>query len=121
MSPYCDKQQAGPLISTITDDIDAVQDFINSALLGIFVNLLTLVGMVGVMLWVSWRFALIALSVAPVLFFVVYWFTRRIKAASRAVRVVSSTTPWSAMAAARRSQRSASVTAMTCCRSARRR
>jgi subfamily B ATP-binding cassette protein MsbA len=81
-----DKARSGDLVTRVTDDIDAVQDFINSALLGIFVNLLTLVGMIGVMLWVSWQFAAIALSVAPVLFFVVYWFTRRIKAASRAVR-----------------------------------
>ena len=81
-----DKTRSGDLVTRVTDDIDAVQDFINSALLGIFVNLLTLVGMIGVMLWVSWRFALIALSVAPVLFIVVYWFTRRIKAASRTVR-----------------------------------
>ena len=42
--------------------------------------------MIGVMLWVNWRFTLIALSVAPLLFLVVYAFTRRIKAASRAVR-----------------------------------
>src|SRR5262249_39295564 len=81
-----DRARSGDLVTRVTDDIDAVQDFINSALLGIFVNLLTLVGMIGVMLWVSWRFAAIALSVAPVLFIVVYWFTRRIKAASRAVR-----------------------------------
>ena len=49
-------------------------------------NVLTLVGMIGVMLYINWRFTLIALSVAPVLLVVVYTFTRRIKKASRAVR-----------------------------------
>ena len=77
---------SGDLISRVIDDISSVQDFINSALLGIFVNVLTLVGMIGVMLWVNWRFTLIALSVAPILFGVVYVFTRKIKAAARAVR-----------------------------------
>lgn len=77
---------SGDLISRVIDDIGSVQDFINSALLGIFVNVLTLVGMIGVMLWVNWRFTLIALSVAPILFGVVYVFTRKIKAAARAVR-----------------------------------
>ncbi len=38
------------------------------------------------MLYVNWRFTLIALSVVPVLFAVVYYLTRRIKQASRAVR-----------------------------------
>jgi ATP-binding cassette subfamily B protein len=70
----------------VTSDIDAIQDFINSALLGFVVNILTLVGMVGVMLYIDWRFALVALSVAPVLGLVVYFYTRRIKKASRAVR-----------------------------------
>jgi subfamily B ATP-binding cassette protein MsbA len=81
-----DTASTGDLISRIVDDIDAVQDFISSALLGIFVNLLTLVGMVAVMWWVNWRFTLIALSVAPILFVIVHLFTRRIKAASKAVR-----------------------------------
>jgi subfamily B ATP-binding cassette protein MsbA len=81
-----DQTRTGDLVTRVTDDIGAVQDFINSALLGIIVNVLTLVGMIGVMFWVDWRFTLIALSVAPVLFVVVYVFTRRIKAASRAVR-----------------------------------
>jgi ATP-binding cassette subfamily B protein len=39
-----------------------------------------------VMLYLNWRFTLIALSVAPPLFLVVYTYTRRIKKASRDVR-----------------------------------
>lgn len=81
-----DEARTGDLISRVTDDIDAVQNFINSALLGIVVDLLTLVGMIGVMLYVNWKFTLIALSVVPALFAVVYYLTRRIKRASRAVR-----------------------------------
>jgi ATP-binding cassette subfamily B protein len=81
-----DKAQTGDLISRVTSDIGAVQDFINSALLGILVNVLTLIGMTAVMLYINWRFTLIALSIAPALFVVVYSFTRRIKKASRAVR-----------------------------------
>ena len=81
-----DKAQTGDLITRVTSDISAIQDFINSALLGMLVNSLTLVGMIGVMLYINWRFTLIALSIAPALFVVVYSFTRRIKQASRAVR-----------------------------------
>lgn len=81
-----DHARTGDLISRVTSDIGAVQDFINSALLGMIVNSLTLVGMIGVMLYVNWRFTLIALSIAPVLFALVYSFTRRIKNASRKVR-----------------------------------
>jgi ATP-binding cassette, subfamily B, bacterial len=78
--------RTGDLITRVTNDIDALQDFITTGLLGILVSVLTLVGMIGVMFYIDWRFTLVALSVAPLLFFVVYFYTRRIKKASRAVR-----------------------------------
>ncbi len=78
--------RTGDLITRVTSDIEAIQDFVTSALLGILLNVFTLVGMIGVMLYINWRFTLIALSVTPVLFLVVYFFTRQIKKASRAVR-----------------------------------
>ncbi len=81
-----DQSRSGDLITRVTSDIEAVQDFINSALLGMLVNVMTLVGMIGVMFYLDWRFTLIALSISPVLFVVVYHFTRRIKKASRNVR-----------------------------------
>ncbi|HZS05237.1 MAG TPA: ABC transporter ATP-binding protein [Blastocatellia bacterium] len=81
-----DQKRTGDLIGRVTSDIDAIQSFIASALLGVLVNVLTLVGMVGVMLYLNLAFTLIALSVAPTLFMVVYSFTHRIKQASRDVR-----------------------------------
>jgi subfamily B ATP-binding cassette protein MsbA len=80
------KSHKGDLMSRMTSDIGAIQDFINSALLGIVVNVLTLAGMLGVMLHYNWRFTLLALSVAPALFAVVWIYTPRIKKASRAVK-----------------------------------
>ena len=83
---YHDQKRTGDLISRVTSDIDAIQSFITSALLGVLVNLLTLAGMIGVMFYLNWRFTLIALSIAPALFLLVYTLTRRIKKASREVR-----------------------------------
>ncbi len=57
-----------------------------ASLLGIVANVLTLLGIVAVMLFASWRFTLVSLSIAPALFVIVYFFTRRIKATARAVR-----------------------------------
>jgi subfamily B ATP-binding cassette protein MsbA len=81
-----DKTRTGDLITRVTSDIEVIQNFIDSALLGIIVNLMTLAGMIAVMFYLNWRFTLIALSVMPVLFVVVYRYTGRIKKASRAVR-----------------------------------
>ena len=83
---YHDQKHTGDLISRVTSDIDAIQSFLTSSLLGALVNALTLVGMVGVMFYLNWRFTVIALSVAPFLFVVVFTYTRRIKKAARAVR-----------------------------------
>jgi ATP-binding cassette subfamily B protein len=81
-----DEARTGDLITRVTSDIEAIQDFISSALLGVLVDVMTLAGMICVMLYINWRFTLIALSIAPALFVVVYSLTRRIKQASRAVR-----------------------------------
>ena len=81
-----DEKRTGDLIGRVTSDIEAIQDFITTALLGILTSVLTLLGLVGVMFYLNWRFTLISLSIAPGLFLVVYIFTRRIKKASRDVR-----------------------------------
>jgi len=81
-----DEKRTGDLIGRVTTDIEAIQAFITTALLGILSSVLTLMGIIGIMLYLNWRFTLISLAVAPMLFVVVYIFTRRIKKASRAVR-----------------------------------
>lgn len=81
-----DEKRTGDLIGRVTDDIESVQDFVTTALLGIVTNVFTLVGMIGIMLYMNWRFTLISLAIAPVLFAVVLFLTRKIKKASRDVR-----------------------------------
>jgi subfamily B ATP-binding cassette protein MsbA len=83
---FHDRKRTGDLISRVTTDIDAVQSMISQVLLGMLVNVLTLFGMMLVMLYLNWAFTVIAMLVAPALFFVVYHYTHRIKNASRAMR-----------------------------------
>jgi subfamily B ATP-binding cassette protein MsbA len=83
---FHDHKRTGDLISRVTTDIDAVQSLISQVLLGMLVNVLTLFGMMLVMLYLNGAFTVIALVVAPALFFVVYHYTHRIKNASRAMR-----------------------------------
>ncbi len=83
---YHDTSRTGDLISRVTSDIDSIQTFIVQGLLGVLVNILTLVFMIGVMFYVNWRFTLVALAVVPILFSIVYTYTRKAKKASRDVR-----------------------------------
>ena len=84
---YYDTHQTGTLLSTIIDDIATIQDFASSATLGIVVDLLTIAGMLGLMFWLSWDFALIAVGVAPFLLLFVLRFRKAVKKASREVRL----------------------------------
>ena len=83
---YHDRKCTGDLISRLTSDIDSIQSFIASGLLGALISTLTLAGMIIVMSYMNLQFTLIALSVAPLLFIVVFYYTRSIKTASREVR-----------------------------------
>jgi subfamily B ATP-binding cassette protein MsbA len=83
---YHVRKQTGDLIACLTTDIEAIQTFIATGLLGVFVSALTLLGMAILMFSLNWRFTLVALSSAPLLFAIVYRYTRQIKTASRAMR-----------------------------------
>src|SRR5215831_6889141 len=53
---YYDSNKTGDLISRVTDDVNAIQSFISSGLLGMLVDVLTLGGMMAVMFYFNWRF-----------------------------------------------------------------
>jgi ABC-type multidrug transport system fused ATPase/permease subunit len=83
---YYDSHQTGAMLSTITDDVDTIQQFASSATIGIAVDLLTIVCMVGLMFWLNWDFALIALGLTPFLLLFVSRFKRSVKSATHEVR-----------------------------------
>ena len=83
---YHDQSKTGDLISRVTSDIDSIQNFIVSGLLSIIVDVATIAGMIAVLFWLSWRLTLVAMTVVPVLFAIVYTYTRRVKKFSREVR-----------------------------------
>jgi subfamily B ATP-binding cassette protein MsbA len=83
---FYDTRKTGDLLVRLTADITAVEDFITGAVLGIVLDVVTLAGMLAVMFLLDWRFSLIALSIAPVLFAIAYRLMHRIKETARDVR-----------------------------------
>jgi subfamily B ATP-binding cassette protein MsbA len=83
---FYEKRQTGDMVVRLTHDIDAVEGFITGAVLGIVLDVIKLGGMLAVMLYLDWRFSLIGLSIAPVLFVITFVVMRRIKAAAKEVR-----------------------------------
>jgi ABC-type multidrug transport system fused ATPase/permease subunit len=83
---YYDTHQTGALLSTMTNDIQTIQSFASSSTLGIVVDLFTILEMLGLMFWLNWDFALIAVGITPFLLFFVSRFKRAVKTATREVR-----------------------------------
>ncbi len=87
---YYDHHKLGNILSTITDDIDNVQAFFSASVLSIAVDAATIVGMFAVMMYLDWKFTLIAMAVTPFLFLFVLRFTRLVKQSTKQVRAKQS-------------------------------
>jgi ABC-type multidrug transport system fused ATPase/permease subunit len=83
---YYDTHQTGLLLSTIIDDVSTVQNFVSSSTLSIFVDLMTIAGMLGLMFWLNWDFTLIIVAITPVLLLFLARFRTAVKTATREVR-----------------------------------
>jgi subfamily B ATP-binding cassette protein MsbA len=83
---YYDKHQTGPLLSTITDDVATVQDFVSSSVLSILIDVVTIAGMLGVMFWLDWKFTSFILVLTPCLGYFVMRFKRAVQQATREFR-----------------------------------
>ncbi len=57
--------RAGDLVIRLISDVGLLRDMAVTALLPLLAKCLILVGMIGVMLWMNWRLALVALLVLP--------------------------------------------------------
>ncbi len=62
---YFDKESRGDILSRVTNDIDNLGQTLQQALSQLLSAILTLVGVLGMMFWISWQLALIALVTIP--------------------------------------------------------
>jgi ATP-binding cassette subfamily B protein len=83
---YFDRNPVGRLMTRVTTDVDAVNELFTSGVVTVFGDLFTLLGIMGVMLWMNWRLALVTFSVIPFLFLVTNWFRKGARESFREVR-----------------------------------
>ncbi|CAM3123858.1 MULTISPECIES: ABC transporter ATP-binding protein [Corynebacterium] len=62
---YFDSRQRGDVMSRTTNDVDNVQQALQQALSQMFNAVITLVGIIVMMFWLSWQLALLALLAIP--------------------------------------------------------
>jgi ATP-binding cassette subfamily B multidrug efflux pump len=83
---YFDRNPVGRLMTRVTTDVDAVNELFTSGVVTVFGDLFTLFGIMGVMLALDWRLALVAFAVLPLFFLVTNWFRSGSRASFREVR-----------------------------------
>src|SRR6266851_1992762 len=77
------KQQKGDLVQRITGNIADIEKLVTDGLVDLLAGVLTLVGVVTVMLFLSVPYTLLALAMGPALFLMVMAYTKNIKVAAR--------------------------------------
>src|SRR6201998_596606 len=83
---FYDTTRVGTILSTLTGDVQTIQSFASTSTLKIFTDIITLAGMIVVMFWLRWDFALIALAVTPLLAFFVLRVNKAVRKAVKEVR-----------------------------------
>jgi ATP-binding cassette subfamily B multidrug efflux pump len=83
---FFSRTPVGRLVTRITNDVDALNELITSGVVAIFGDIATLFGIVGIMLWMDWRLALVVFSVLPLVYWITDRFRLRAREAYRAVR-----------------------------------
>jgi ATP-binding cassette, subfamily B, multidrug efflux pump len=83
---FFDRNPVGRLMTRVTTDVDAVNELFTAGVVTVFGDLFTLFGIMGVMLAMNWRLALVTFSVIPLFFVVTNWFRRGARDSFREVR-----------------------------------
>lgn len=80
------RQSVGDLTARVTSDVNSLQDLFIGWLKNVISNGLLLIGMFAVMLAIDARFTLVALSVMPVLLYLVFVYRPKVKKASKTAK-----------------------------------
>jgi ABC-type multidrug transport system fused ATPase/permease subunit len=83
---YFDKNPVGRLMTRVTTDVDAVNELFTSGVVTVFGDIFTLFGIMGVMLALDARLALVTFSVIPLFFLVTNWFRKGARQSFRETR-----------------------------------
>src|SRR6266567_1014604 len=77
------KQKKGDLVQRVTGNIADIEKLVTDGLVDLLAGVLTLIGVIAVMLFVSSAYTLISLAIVPALFLIVLGYTKNIKAAAK--------------------------------------
>jgi ATP-binding cassette subfamily B multidrug efflux pump len=84
---FYDRNPVGRLMTRVTTDVDVLNELFTSGVVSVVGDLFTLLGIMGVLIWLDWRLALVAFAVLPLIVLITQWFRARVRQSYRNVRV----------------------------------
>jgi ATP-binding cassette subfamily B protein len=84
---FYDKNPVGRLVTRVTSDVDALNEMFTAGVVSIFEDIFVLLGILVIMLNMSWRLALITFAVLPLIFYATSIFRREVRESYRRIRV----------------------------------
>jgi len=83
---FYDKNPVGRLVTRVTTDVDALNEMFTSGVVSIFEDLFVLVGILGIMLCMNWKLALITFAVLPFIVIATKVFRDKVRDSYRRIR-----------------------------------
>src|SRR2546421_5300684 len=83
---FYDKNPVGRLVTRVTTDVDALNEMFTSGVVSIFEDFFVLMGIVGVMLCMNWKLALITFAVLPLIVVATKIFRDKVRDSYRRIR-----------------------------------
>jgi ATP-binding cassette, subfamily B, multidrug efflux pump len=84
---YYDRNPVGRLLTRVTSDVDAINQFITNGLGALVSSSVLVVAYVLIMLQQSWKLALVSFAVLPILFLATNYFRGKMRLAYRDIRI----------------------------------
>ena len=84
---FYDKNPVGRLVTRVTTDVDALNEMFTSGVVSIFEDVFVLFGILGIMLWMNWKLALITFAVLPFIVVATKIFRDKVRDSYRRIRV----------------------------------
>src|SRR2546430_2665940 len=84
---FYDRNPVGRLVTRVTTDVDALNEMFTSGVVSIFEDLFVLLGILGIMLCMNWKLALITFAVLPLIVVATKVFRDKVRDSYRRIRV----------------------------------
>ncbi len=83
---FFDKNPVGRLVTRVTTDVDALNEMFTAGVVSIFEDVFVLAGIIGIMMKMNWKLALITFAVLPVIVYATMIFRDKVRDSYRRIR-----------------------------------